>query len=203
MKRIIGIGIVAAFAGGCGGEPAFGDEATLLDSEEAPRNAAEARTAASRYSDPALDDHPPAAVTIELDNGNVVEIYDFTDVPLVVESGVAGVTPALSGLKDLVKQNRLVELFSALRPDLEVPPKLATLERAFVEKARLRSDEIPKMREELRVPDQATAATNELAGLAAPVVGGQRLGEGPGLQTKQLIGCNNGCCDPVWTEQEV
>lgn len=203
MKRIVPIGSIAALLVGCSGAPTAGEEATTVDpSEESASNEMKASTAASRYSDPALEDHPPAAVTIELENGNVVEIYDFADVPLVVESGVAGVTPALPELKHLVKQNRLVELFSALRPDLRVPSKVATLERAFAEKARLHSDDPPQIREELRAADQGMAASRDGAGLTAPDVGGQRFGEGPGLQTKQLIGCNNGCCDPVWTAQE-
>ena len=137
-------------------------------------------------------------VSIALQNGNTVDIYNFHKAALVLERGEAYTAPRVPALAGSMRADRLVELFHSLRPDLPVPAGLVDLQRE------LTTARGPAPTQEAARKLTAEAQALSQAALVAPggVSGGGQVAhtrDGIGVQTNSLIGCNNGCCDTDWT----
>jgi hypothetical protein len=122
-------------------------------------------------------------------NGNVVEFYDSGTAALVTETGKAGVRPVLTPYGDAIRQSRLSEVFSSLRPDLKVPAALETLE------GRLHA--VPNG----SPPQRSVTPPHDVARGGTPA---SSPTDDPGVvRSAVLQGCTNGCCDPDWTRNDV
>jgi hypothetical protein len=144
--------------------------------------------------------------SIELTNGNVVEIYDFDDRVLVSEVGRAYVAPMGPEATALANKNRLVDLFTTLRPDIPVPPALVQLQ------SRLSVDDSPidtvRVQSVASQPMQVTTAgvasgavTGAPAAAASSMNGKDSAGGGYGVQSDNA--CSNGCCDDTWLKNNI
>jgi hypothetical protein len=159
-----GLALVIAAISGCAGD---------LDHELSDNQSA-ATLAAPSASKPT----PVASLTLA--NGNVIDFYEIAGRGLVTESGEAYSTPAIKSKADL-HDGRLVEIWTALRPDVAVPQALTDLQA--------RIDSQPP-------PDPSQKKPHD------PRSGGAPLDPATvGVQDGFLAspdGCNNGCCDYDW-----
>ncbi len=150
-RTCLGVAAACLAAAGCGGPAPVGGEQGLAAA------------------------HPDPAVAFAVDRERTVELYDLPSGVLVMETGVAGRSqPVLPAHRELLDAKRFVDLFVALRPDLEVPAALRTLEskaqsaRPTKSATRTQSRALP--------PEQGGSASFAHADNA----------------------CNNGCCDQNW-----
>jgi hypothetical protein len=132
-----------------------------------------------------VEEHPAAALSFNLDNGNTIELFDIKGNVLVSETGPAGQNPALRAAK-AAAGGSLVSLFHILKPNAEMPQMLADLDARMAQAPALTDDAEP-VEEDSRAgaPIVSTATTID-----------------DGVQREQsavLQGCSNGCCDPDWT----
>jgi hypothetical protein len=74
----------------------------------------------------AVDDHPDAIATLTLENGNVVEFFDFDTAALVVESGPAHQRPVLTD--ENLKNDRLVDTWNQFAHGERAPLALVDLQ---------------------------------------------------------------------------
>ena len=129
--------------------------------------------------------HPAPVDHLEMSNGHVVEIFDLNGV-LVTELGEAGTAPLGQVDRVLISQNRLVDLALSIRPDRPVPAALYALQARITINA---GGPIAP------TTLQDAADPNSVSG-SLPVESTKS-----GVQPDTLVGCSNGCCDPVWTAQ--
>lgn len=178
-KEMVVCGLLASLLGGCG------------DNNLPPVDQQYVAGSETLSVVPAGEDHPPAIASIAVGEDSTVEFYDYGDRALTIERGVAGgAPPVLRGaLEDLAREpGRLVDLFTALRPDLPVPDKLRELDQ------RLQSAQPPS-------PSANPPQMPSIEGGFDPQPEGpmpQPLSAGPGVTPQSPQGCNNGCCDPDW-----
>jgi hypothetical protein len=145
---------------------------------------------------PTVSGTPAPLVSMEMRNGNTVEIYDFDTGALVTERGVPPTQPVMGKSLNLPRgADHLVDLFVALRPYAkdplaQVPDKLIALQ------ARLTGlSQAPPPQDTARVT-AALSSTTQAKG-SRPTGGATLLSEG-GVMTNSPVGCNNGCCDWQW-----
>ena len=129
------------------------------------------------------DSHPAAAVTVTLKTGQQVEFYDYPEGVLVMESGQAtrSTEAVLTTYRALIKGRRYAELFSALRPDLQVPDRILELQQ----KVGGPSDSVV-----------GAFAPEE----ARPDVSGPTSGGSP---WRAPDACSNICCDETWLNNNI
>ncbi len=125
--------------------------------------------------------HPEPDVSFAIDHDTTVEVYDFPSGVLVMETGKAeGSKPVLKDYKELLDSGRLVEVFTKLRPDLEVPERLIALQAKA-----------------------GTGAASSSGNVAAPAEGGSSSKGGASSVVGTDNACNNVCCDPTWLSNNV
>jgi hypothetical protein len=195
MRAIVCTVLVATI--GCGGlgsqDPSQGPSET---SSEAP--GAEVKTATT----------PVPVFTMELTTGSSISFYKVKDGALIAETGVAGrAQPILNSIKQQGKQ--LVDVFFALRPlslsPAQDPPKaLVDLQNEII--AGTAASSIPSA-DTSGSAEFESAALSQTAPSAAPTntSGGHPMTapKSGGVIQDTLIGCTNGCCDPVWTKNSL
>ena len=150
-------------------------------------------------------EHPDATVTIALEDGKTIELFDLPAGVLISESGKAEAegSTLLQGnreLKGLLATNRYVDAFLALQPDRPVPEALIGLQA--------RHPVLP-----VQLPAEQTAAgvaggdvapppPVEPGGSASYSGGGGKPGLAPGQKTPQTT-CTNACCNYTWLQNNI
>jgi hypothetical protein len=186
----------------CGSSDANPSPETKSTSSTAQASASSATESATvnveLASDVKPENHPPPVVTISVGpNGQRVEFYDFNDMALVMERGLASGHPVLPTVFRAVDPDnthapaRLVDLFHALRPDLPVPDALITLRDKLAAAPR---------------PDRATTA--RLLAERAAAHEAQEAQETGGAQPETSgihpeAVCSNNCCNQAWTQANI
>ena len=119
---------------------------------------------------------PTPVATLNLENGNTLEFYDFGDRALVMEQGKVGSAPvATTGNVD-----DLVATWNTFSKGVPAPAALRELGHRIVDSAPPGAMSAEAAQELVSTPESATVA--------------------PSVVEKSPMGCNNGCCDPVYLE---
>lgn len=149
-------------------------------------------------SDEPVASHPPAALSLSLDEGRTVEFFDIAGEVLVTESGPAHGKPALSNPEAirLQREGALIDLFHLLQPKAtEVPAPLLELQNTVTQARNIEPA--------LKNSELQASLEDQLSG--SPITSSVRSTvDGVGIQqSADLIGCGNGCCDPDWTRSDL
>ena len=192
MRAIVCTMLVATI--GCGGlnsvqDPSQGSSET---SSEAPAAAVKTTTT------------PVPVFTMELTSGSSVSFYKVNGGAVVAETGVAGKSqPILNSIKQQGKQ--LADVFSALRPfsrlpDQDLPKALVDLQNEIL--AGTSASSIPSVDTSGSIEVKSAALSQAAPPDGTSTGGGQPFTpvKSGGVNPDTLIGCTNGCCDPVWTK---
>jgi hypothetical protein len=179
---------------GCGGlnsvqDPSQGSSET---SSEAPAAAVETTTT------------PVPVFTMELKTGNSISFYKVKGGAVVAETGAAGKSqPILNSIRQRGKQ--LADVFSALRPfsllpDQDLPKALVDLQNEILTGTSASS--IPSVDTSGSIEVKSAALSQAAPPDGTSTGGGQPFTplKSGGVNPDTLIGCTNGCCDPVWTK---
>jgi hypothetical protein len=116
--------------------------------------------------------------SLEFENGNVLEFYDFVHGVMVVERGRAYTRPVFRGGSEHAGQ--LEQIWRRLSPDTPVPSALIELQGRMTEES------------------DPSANTNDSDAPGVEAVAEPDIGGWSPVQTKAPQGCNNGCCDYQW-----
>lgn len=133
---------------------------------------------------------PPPIASITLQNGNVVEFYDFGSGVLMSEIGKAYSPPATETIPPEKKRN-LIEIWKHLAPNEPVPTSLLA--------ARARSERIaPNSSEMIVAAPQSGPNTNPIPVTGTKSNAGSTGGAEADGQGDSPGSCGNGCCDATW-----
>jgi hypothetical protein len=126
----------------------------------------------------------PPVVTVAVRDNQNVEFYDDGNFAVVRETGPAGSLPMMAGMDP--KTMSVVDVFRTLRPDLPVPQALADIRDRL---AGMSATNKPRL---------SPPGSSQSGGLTMPATTQTESGGVTVEQSAQLVGCNNGCCDPAW-----
>ena len=162
-------------------------------------NAAPVAVAAAQVAQPAFgqeDAHapPPPIASIRLQNGNVVEFYDFGSGVLMSELGKAYTPPATERIPREKRRN-LVEIWEHLAPSAPVPASLVAAQ-ARSERTAPNSTEMIAAAPQVQLVQSGPSA-DPIPQAGAEHVGSTDGGEADG-QGDSPGSCGNGCCDATW-----
>jgi len=159
-----------------------------------------------------MSTHPTPDLTVHLEDGGELEIYDLDTKVLVMGTGHATGSTVTPGLRQLVRSNHLVELYEQLRPHEPVPTKLRDIQSRFALAAEhrpaTRAGDTPRARESTTQSGAGVAGAEGV--LTPPPLGsrksngsgrGQSGGEPSGVSASSW--CGNGCCDVNWMWQNL
>lgn len=138
---------------------------------------------------------PPPIASIALENGNVVEFYDFGSGVLMSETGKAYSPPATEGIPREKRRN-VIDIWEHLAPNQPVPASLVA--------ARTSSERIAPSSSELTVaapgvqPIQSGPSTNPIPTASTKSHAGSTDGAEFEGQGDSPGSCGNGCCDATW-----
>ena len=159
LKLLPTIVYMATSLSACGGEPIPGDQA-----------GGNSPSVDQRRVLLAASNSPKPVASLRLENGNMLEFFDFGSGALASESGAAYTAPMFNG--QVKHTNQLVNIWKSLAPQTPVPVALDNLQ------ARL-----------MNLPENVARS----AGTSKPATGGIE-----GIVPMSQNGCNNGCCDYAW-----
>ncbi|HKO51738.1 MAG TPA: hypothetical protein VJV79_28705 [Polyangiaceae bacterium] len=178
--------VCLSFLAACGAEndaqPSLTSEQAAQSPDVAPVSDATSVSAAAPV--------PVAALTLE--NGNVVEFYNFGRRVLMSEIGSVKNPPAATP-KGRLKIDRLVDTWKELAPNQPVPAALSELQDRLIRTAPAGSQERP-----------ISVGQTQIRGEVLKLEEKTTLPSAPGVEQTGIVrqavpqGCNNGCCDYPW-----
>lgn len=183
--------LCTAFVAGCGSEDVV-NEQNFADQQEF---VSQQETTLSEDSGVA----PTPVASLTLENGNVVELYEFGRRAVIMESGVV-YSPQMYKPQRRPRVDELVATWESLAPGEPVPQAVRDLQERLVREGAMEEP----TNEQSPSADVGGTAFGESA--PSPTddnfqrgAGGDALqGADLGVQLQSPVGCNNGCCDFDW-----